>query len=421
GEPAQRRVAVLFNDVTERRKADDALQAARQSLEVALDAARLGAWDADLVAGTARTSPRHDEIMGDAAPVSRWNPQAFRARLLPDDRPVFDAALARAMDAVAQGEMETEVRVRWSGGGARWVRLVGRVYRDDGGRPARMAGVSLDVTAQKEADAALERAHAWLEQRVAERTAELAIANEVLATQIAEREALERARDQLLRQLARAEEQERLRLSRELHDQMGQLVAALLLGLRSLEVGPGPAPGALGELERLAEQIAREVHTVALELRPPALDRLGLRRALEGRLGEWAERHRLEADFQAVGIGDERFQPEIETALFRAVQEGLTNVARHARATGVSLVLERRPGSIAVILEDDGRGFDVEAASGAAAEGGEGGRLGLLGMQERVRLLGGTLDIESTPGAGTTLYVRLPDRAVAGPGAGVEA
>jgi PAS domain S-box-containing protein len=277
------------------------------------------------------------------------------------------------------------------------------------GDPAqgRVAVLLRDVTAQKEAGAALERAHAELEQRVAERTAELAIANEVLATQIAQREALEHARDELLRQLARAEEQERLRLSRELHDQMGQLVAALLLGLRSLAPGPGPAPGALGELERLAEQIAREVHSVALELRPPSLDRLGLRRALEAHLNEWAERHGIAGDFQAVGIEDERFGPEIETTLFRAVQEGLTNAARHAGAAAVSLVLERRPGSVAVILEDDGRGFDVEAATSPA---GGGRRLGLLGMQERARLLGGVIEIESAPGAGTTLFVRLPVR-----------
>jgi len=287
--------------------------------------------------------------------------------------------------------------------GGRWY----DVYAFRMGEPEqrRLAVLFRDVTAQRQAAAELEQAHADLERRVAERTAELAIANEVLATQMAQREALERARDELLRQLARAEEQERLRLSRELHDQMGQLVAALLLGLRSLAPGPGRAHGALGELERLGEQIAREVHTVALELRPPALDRLGLRRALEGRLNEWAERHGVEADFQAVGIVDERFGPDVETTLFRAVQEGLTNVARHAEARSVSLVLERRPGSVAVILEDDGRGFDVEAATAPA---GEGGRLGLLGMKERARLLGGVIEIESAPGAGTTLFVRLP-------------
>ncbi len=297
--------------------------------------------------------------------------------------------------------------------GGRWYDVY--AFRMGEAARRRVAVLFRDVTTQKQAGAALERAHAELERRVAERTAELAIANEVLATQIAQRETLERARDELLRQLVHAEEQERLRLSRELHDQMGQLVAALLLGLRSLAPGPGPAPGALGELERLAEQIAREVHTVALELRPPALDRLGLRRALEAHLNDWAERNRMEADFQAVGVADERFGPEIETALFRAVQEGLTNAARHAEATRVSLVLERHPGAIAVILEDDGRGFDVEAATRAA---GEGARLGLLGMQERARLLGGTFEIESAPGAGTTLFVRLPDHADAGDGEG---
>jgi len=335
-------------------------------------------------------------------------------------------AAGKTMRALAPGHeeywFETYGRIARCGEPARFQARAGAlggrwydVYAFRMGEPAqrRLAVLFRDITAQREAAAALEQAHADLERRVAERTAELAISNEVLATQIAQREALELARDELLRQLARAEEQERLRLSRELHDQMGQLVAALLLGLRSLAPGAGPAGGALGELERLAEQIAREVHTVALELRPPALDRLGLRRALEGRLNDWAARHGVEADFQAVGIVDERFGAEVETTLFRAVQEGLTNAARHAGATSVSLVLERRPGSVAVILEDDGRGFDVEAATTPA-----GGRLGLLGMQERARLLGGAMEIESAPGAGTTLFVRLPVRDDAGGGGG---
>lgn len=245
-----------------------------------------------------------------------------------------------------------------------------------------------------------------LETRVAERTEELAWANEKLQAEIAERERLEAARNELRLQLNSAEERERLRLSRELHDHMGQLVTALLLGLRSL-AGRGEAdPAALHDLERLAEQIARELHHVALELRPPALDRLGLRRSLEAHLAEWSERTGIAADFQASGIDRQRFHPEIETTLFRATQEGLTNVAKHAAASSVDLILERRRGTIGIILEDDGQGFDPESPGDPRAGADP---LGLLGIRERVTLLRGTFEIESAPGQGTTLFVRLPD------------
>jgi signal transduction histidine kinase len=218
---------------------------------------------------------------------------------------------------------------------------------------------------------------------------------------------IEEERNSLLRQLAVSEEEERLRLSRELHDQMGQLVTALLLGLRALQSGATSAGQSekIAELEKLADRIAREVQQLALDLRPPALDTLGLPAALENLLHEWSARNGIESDLQSIGITGERFPAEVETMLYRIAQEGLTNVLKHARASHVSIVLERRGGTLSIILEDNGDGFELEEVLVSPEKA---RRLGLRGMRERVARLGGSLEIESSPGVGTCLFIRAP-------------
>lgn len=358
---------------------------------------------------------------------SRDEAEGAHLRLLyPDGGGEDGTAEEHLRTAAETGEYVGEGHRLRADGSTFWGGISLTALRDADGTLLGFAKVTRDLTAQRVAEveqmtarqaleetsrlksallAAAERAHQETERHVAERTAELARANERLTAEMAERTHLESARNDLLRRLTAVEEQERLRLSRELHDQMGQLVTALRLGLRSLESGPGTASSSLGDLERLTEEIAREIHQIAGALRPPALDRLGLRQALRAHLEEWSARYGIAADFQCVAIDGERFEPAIETTIFRAAQEGLTNVVRHAGATAVSLVLERRRGSIGMILEDDGQGFDVAAATVEAART---GRVGLLGMRERVALLGGTLLIESSPGSGTTLFARLP-------------
>ncbi|HZG43477.1 MAG TPA: ATP-binding protein, partial [Longimicrobium sp.] len=214
---------------------------------------------------------------------------------------------------------------------------------------------------------------------------------------------VEEERNELLRRLSGAEEQERLRISRELHDQMGQLVTALQVGLKGLYADGEDRPRRIAELEQLAGRIAREVHQLAVEMRPPGLDNLGLAPALESMLHEWSDRNGIECDFQVVGLGAERFAPEVETTLYRVAQEALTNVLKHAAASRVGMLLERRGGSISLVIEDDGEGFDTDLLYEKTQA------LGLRGMRERVAPLRGRLDVESSPGVGTTLFVRVSD------------
>lgn len=227
---------------------------------------------------------------------------------------------------------------------------------------------------------------------------------------ISDRTRAEEDRKQLLQRLITAQEDERRHLSRELHDNIGQYLSALLLELESCARLPQLPPRAVDKLSYLKEttkQLELDVHGVALQLRPTALDDLGLESALSSLTREWARRHeqRIKAVFNSTGFANhaERLSSEVEIAIYRVVQEALTNVSRHSQAEIVSVILARDDRQVQVIIEDDGRGFDVETIMSTPAED---RRLGLMGMQERAQLVGGKFQIES--GAGTTIVISIP-------------
>jgi signal transduction histidine kinase len=257
------------------------------------------------------------------------------------------------------------------------------------------------------ARAALEVERGTLESRVASRTAELADANAALQMALAERERSERDRNELLGILANAQEEERRRLSRELHDEVGQHLTGLALGLRTMS-DLAPADSELAhratQLREVASRLGHELHTLAVRLRPRALDDFGLEAALTSYAEEWTRQYGIRLDVHA-RIEGSRLASVMESAVYRIAQETLTNVARHSEASWASLVVERRDGNLHLIVEDDGRGFD--AAVPRKLGGGQSG-LGLLGIKERAALLGGTVEIESAKGAGTSIFVRLP-------------
>jgi two-component system, NarL family, sensor histidine kinase DevS len=210
------------------------------------------------------------------------------------------------------------------------------------------------------------------------------------------------ARD-ALRRVVEGQELERRRLARELHDETGQALTSILLGLKQLEETKTSeeARAASATLRELVVHTLQGVRRLAVELRPKALDDFGLVPALE-RLGEsFGEQSGITVDVQA-NLDSTRLPAEAETALYRIVQEALTNVAKHSGATRVSVVVTKREGNVMAVVEDNGKGF--------GARGGEGGGLGLVGMKERVGLLDGRLAIESTEGAGTTVVAEVPVR-----------
>jgi signal transduction histidine kinase len=265
-------------------------------------------------------------------------------------------------------------------------------------------------TALKQAEASLQRERDQLEERVRERTAELSEANQALQAEIAQRERAEAAHREVLRRLVAAEESERGRVSRELHDRLGQDLTALKLGLQIVgKQGTSPAPlrENLSKLESLADSLMRDLHRLAWELRPAALDDFGLELALRRYADEWAVLSGVAVDFESQGVSAERLAREVETTLYRIAREALANVFLHANAKRVSLLLQRRADHVSLIVEDDGQGFDVAAKLEAPTTH---CKLGLLGMQERAKLAGGSAEIESSPGVGTTVFVRMPLR-----------
>jgi signal transduction histidine kinase len=147
------------------------------------------------------------------------------------------------------------------------------------------------------------------------------------------------------------------------------------------------------------------MHDLSLELRPSSLDDLGLAAALERYAHDYARKHQIAVDFHPGALRERRLPAQHELAVYRIVQEALTNTAKHAGASNVSVTLEMRNGTAVVVAEDDGRGFDPEAQEFAK---GTGRRLGLLGMEERAALVGGRLTVESRPGAGTAVFLEIP-------------
>jgi signal transduction histidine kinase len=230
------------------------------------------------------------------------------------------------------------------------------------------------------------------------RLAEIFAARAAVAVELRQRV----ARDALERVLS-AQELERQRLARELHDETGQALTSILLGLRGLEEAKDEEAlrAAVGEVRDLVRSTLQDVRRLAVELRPKALDDFGLVAAIEHLTDSFAEQTGIAVEF-VPNVPDGRLPTAVETALYRIVQESLTNVVKHARAGHVSIVLTRKDGAVSVVVEDDGVGFEPARARD--------GGLGLVGMRERVGLLGGRVTVESRPGAGTTFVAEVPLR-----------
>ncbi|GEL41527.1 hypothetical protein MEX01_21180 [Methylorubrum extorquens] len=363
----------------ERARFDLALRSSEEQGAVAAEAAELGTLRWDIAEGKVTGSPRAAHLLGLRAQVTEdGETEAKTSEVMEavhaDDRGRLADDLSRCLTDGTP--LDVEFRIDGPGPQARWVRLMGRAPRlDEGTASALVYGVVSDIEPRKRAEA---------------------------------------DRLELLRRLGEAQENEQRRIARELHDQVGQTVTGLSLGLKSLErlVEAGNAPSEAHRqvrwLQTLAGEIGRDIHRAAVDLRPTALDDLGLREALATLLREWGLRHSIRSDLEFLGE-PVRLPAATESAVYRIVQEALTNVLKHARAATVSVSVEHRMDEVRVIIEDDGVGFHLEAVPRPMSDGSSTEpRLGLSGIRERLALLGGTLSLESSAGVGTTLFVRIP-------------
>lgn len=244
----------------------------------------------------------------------------------------------------------------------------------------------------------------WADDEVGDLAESFNVMTKALARAEEERVEREQLQARYVSGVIAAQEEERKRIARELHDSTSQSLTSLMVGMKALgEVSDAPVVRQRAEdLRGIAARTLDEVHELSLQLRPSVLDDLGLPAALERYVADCRRRYGLQIDLAMRGLSEQRLPAEVETALYRIVQEALTNVARHAQAATASVLLEQHNGMVRAIVEDDGRGFDP-ATAGKAEQ-----RLGLYGIRERAVLLGGRLTIESEPGRGASLFVEIP-------------
>jgi PAS domain S-box-containing protein len=367
------RIVGTHLDITESKRTEAALRESEERLSLAFAGAQEGVWDWNLETDAVVYSSRWKQMLGYADDEVEPHISAWERLVHPDDRAVAD----KAHESVTRGQptYEAEFRLRHKDG--HYVQILSRGYpirRAPGGPVVRIVGTHFDLTERKKRDA-------------------------------------EHARTELLAHLVFVQEDERRRIARDMHDQFGEQLTALSLRIGLLREASAERPDLanhVAALAEIAERLDRDVDQLVWELRPTALDDLGLRAALANYIQEWSERSHIAAELHTTGLLDERLGSEVETALYRIAQEALNNAAKHSRARRVEVILERRPDCVLLILEDDGVGF-AEADTASTRQG-----YGLVGMQERAALVGASLEIESTPGKGTTILVRIAVPARAG-------
>ena len=369
--PVVRIVGTHF-DLTERKQSESQLRESEERLQLAFAGAQEGVWDWNLETGAVVYSARWKQMLGYAEDDSEIEPhiRSWEHLLHPDDH----AQASQVNESVRRGgrTYEGEFRLRHKEG--HYIHVLSRgfpVRREPGGPVVRIVGTHFDLTERKRVEA-------------------------------------ERARTDLLARLVFAQEDERRRIAREMHDQFGEQLTTLALRIAVLKEACKDREDLRAQaegLEAVAKQLDRDVDLLVWELRPTALDDLGLRAALANYVQDWSQRVGISAELHSSGLLDDRLASEAETTLYRIAQEALTNVARHSGAGSVDIILERRPDHVLLIVEDNGAGFDSTAASDAGASG---SGFGLLGMQERAALVGATLQIESSKGKGTTVLLRMP-------------
>ena len=370
--PTQESLTFFIRDITQRKLTERSLRDSRVQQELALW--EIGVWEWDLHNDTVYLSREWKSQLGYADHEIRNSFDEWEQRLHPSER---EEMVRRVRSAAQSGRrsdrFELEFRMRHKDGSFRWILSRGVIHSDASGEPALLRGVHLDISDRKQAETLLEESR----QRL----------------------------NAFAQQLTEAIERERARISREIHDELGQALTRLKMDLgwlrrrlgESAQAG-GPVAERLLEMGRFIDETLVSVRRLATELRPALLDNLGLAAALNAQMRQLA----AQAD---IGV-TQHLEPDLPlsseqaTGLYRIAQEALTNIVRHANARNVRCVLFLDNEGVTMEIQDDGCGFD------AAVQPGRG--LGLVGIAERARLLGGFAAVESEPGRGTLIRVHLP-------------
>ena len=263
-----------------------------------------------------------------------------------------------------------------------------------------------DLTHRIEMEAsAIDDEQSALDIRVEEVPASEGHPGHVMRMELARQNRDDYLRLRMMQRAFQTQEDERIRISRDIHDHLGQQLTAFRLKLHAVKQDVGPDNGfgqAMGELVEMAKHIDNTVDFIAWELRPNSVTEVGLEKAIETYVEQWSAQFGIPVEAKTIKRSRDRLTAPAETNLYRILQEALNNTAKHARATKVEVLLENRGEDVVMIIEDNGIGLDLQKSS--TVDGG----LGLVGMGERAAQLQGSMEIESEPGAGTTIHVRVP-------------
>jgi len=345
-------------DVTELRDAQEALRTSEERLRLALQAARIGTFEWNLRTGVNTWTPELESLYGLPPGGFGGTRTAFENLVHPEDR----ARIRELVDMALKSGPPTrgEWRVVFPDGSVHWIAGRWQVFMNESGEPSRMIGINTDITDQKLAEESLSG---------------------------------------MTRKLVEAQEQERARIARELHDDINQRLAMLAIELEQLKENPSDIGSRLQELRQRTSEISNDVQALSHDLHSSQLEYLGVVAGMKSWCKEFARRQKMEIDCRH----DVRstLQPEIGLCLFRVLQEALHNAVKHSGVNRIEVQLREQSGEIHLIVSDSGRGFDMEAIK-------QGRGLGLISMRERVRLVNGTIEIESKQLGGTTIHVRVP-------------
>jgi two-component system CheB/CheR fusion protein len=394
-------VVITFTDIQERKNAEETLRAREERLRLIVESSMdYAIMTLDAGGNFISWNPAAQNILGYAPGEIIGHP--FHTIFTAED--TAGGKDKQELNTTLQTGKATDERWHLRKDGTR-VYLSGVTVLINEKSGKAFAKIARDLTEEHNAKTEIVKAKEDLEIRVRERTAELASANSKLRQEIQDHARVEQQRLDLVRRIVGTQEEERRRISRELHDQLGQLLTAMRLRLESLTKGAkrDTVRQTAQELLESTKHLEAEIDFLAWELRPSMLDDLGLEATLQSYVREWSENTGIPVTFHSQGLGNRRLISLLETNLYRIAQEALNNIAKHSQATNAEIVLEPREDDIVLIIEDNGRGFSTGKDKDST-----GREMGLQSVRERAALMKGKVEIESADGKGAAVFVRIP-------------